>query len=138
MPSSISFLFKSSYEYLPRERVDTLPARTRGIYVLYNKIANNMNVVYVGMARGEKSGAKGRLWKHETSKSDAWTHCSVYEVWDNITASQVQELEGFVRHLYRKDGSTNPLNVQKGYAPLHRLAKKTKADLKAAQLKTAA
>ena len=132
MPSSISFLFKSSHEYLPKEQVSEIPARVRGIYVLYQQNGKEMNVTYVGMARGEKSGAKGRLWKHETSKADSWTHCSVYEVWDNITAAQIMELEGFVRHLYRKDGSANKLNVQKGYKPLHNLAKATKAAKKAA------
>jgi len=134
MPSSISFLFKSSHEYVPKARVDEIPARLRGIYVLYQENGREMNVKYVGMARGEKSGAKGRLWKHENTKADSWTHCSVYEVWDNITAAQIVELEGFVRHLYRKDGSANKLNVQRGYKPLHNLAKATKSARKATDI----
>lgn len=131
MPKSLSFLFKRSYEYVLKENVSQLPLRIRGIYVLYKKgKAQEMNVTYVGMARGERSGAKGRIGHHSATKADSWTHCSVYEVWDNITAAQVMELEGFVRHLYRRDSNANALNVQKGYTPLHKLAKATRAAAK--------
>ena len=99
----------------------------RGIYVLYHQGEGKaMNVVYVGMARGEESGAKGRLSKHKKEKSDLWTHCSVFEVWDNIFPEQVEELEGLFRHLYRRDENANKLNKQKAYAPLTKLSKATK------------
>lgn len=84
-----------------------------------------MDVVYVGMARGESSGAKGRLKKHNSTKAD-WTHFSVFEVWDNIYPQQIQELEGLFRHLYRRDSMANKLNRQRAYIPLLRLAKHTK------------
>lgn len=86
-----------------------------------------MNVVYVGMARGERSGVKGRLKSHDASKSD-WTHFSVFEVWDNIYPQQIEELEGLFRHLYRQDAMANKLNRQKSYQPLVRLAKQSRMD----------
>ena len=73
-----------------------------------------MNVVYVGMARGERSGIKGRLRTHMKSKPDLWTHFSVFQVWDNISAQEVEELEGLFRHIYRYDTQANQLNAQKG------------------------
>src|SRR5437868_2510853 len=97
-------MFKNSFEFFPLERVDDVPARTRGLYVLYNKDADGkFNVVYIGMARGEKSGAKARLRKHRSTKSKAglWTHFSVFEVWDNVSKQEIEELEGLFRHLYR-------------------------------------
>lgn len=127
-----TFLFKRCFEFVPREKIDTIPALVRGIYVLFKEEPSSgrrahMNVVYVGMARGEKSGAKGRLKKHRSQKADLWTHCSVFEVWDNIPAKQVEELEGLFRHLYRRDAVANCLNKQKAYAPLSKLTKATKS-----------
>ena len=80
-------------EYFPKEKIRQVPAKTRGIYVLFNADGKNKNVVYVGMARGETSGIRRRLIDHHINKEE-WTHFSVFEVWDNITKSQVEELEG--------------------------------------------
>lgn len=134
MPLAHTYLFKRSFEFLPRAEVASLPVRVRGIYVLYREVKKNaskgkMDVVYVGMARGENSGVKGRLKSHIKTKAD-WTHCSVFEVWDNIYPQQIEELEGLFRHLYRRDSIANELNKQKAYAPLLKLAKASK-DLKA-------
>ena len=101
-----------------------------GIYILYKKGANSsMNVVYVGMARGERSGIKGRLQQHarSVSKKGLWSHCSAFEVWDNIPEGLVVELEGLFRHLYRQDLEANSLNKQKAYSPLTQLTKATAA-----------
>lgn len=127
MPKSHCYLFKRSFEFVPIEEIARLPVRMRGIYVLYEQGGDDkvMNVVYVGMARGENSGAKGRLIQHKKNKTDLWTHCSVFEVWDNIFPEQVEELEGLFRHLYRKDESANKLNKQKAYAPLVKLRRET-------------
>lgn len=130
-----AYLFKRSFEFVPKEEVCTLPPRMRGIYVLYEAVPakdgkDQMNVVYVGMARGEKSGAKGRLIQHCAKKSDLWSHCSVYEVWDNIPPKQVEELEGVFRHLYRRDAVANKLNRQKAYAPLTKLTRQTRTESK--------
>ncbi|WP_454733719.1 MULTISPECIES: hypothetical protein [Cupriavidus] len=80
-----------------------------------------MDVVYIGMARGEKSGARGRLKKHREDAGKDWSHFSVFEVWDNITREQVEELEGLFRHIYRYDTHANPFNIQKTYAPLQQI-----------------
>jgi hypothetical protein len=119
MPISICYLFKNVTEYRPAFEIDRVPSNTRGIYVLYKASrGRRKSVVYIGMARGEKSGAKGRLKAHRRQKADLWTHFSVFEVWDNITREQVQELEGMFRHIYRHDPTANRLNVQKSYSPL--------------------
>lgn len=126
-----SHLFQRSFEFIAQADIDELPALIRGIYVLFDAAPassgkDHMNVVYVGMARGEASGAKGRLKKHREKKGELWTHCSVFEVWPNVPAEQVVELEGLFRHIYRRDVAANRLNIQKGYAPLARLTKATK------------
>ena len=133
MSTAHTYLFKRSFEFVPRDRLSTLPVRMRGIYVLYNEVRprgtkkSMMDVVYVGMARGNHAGAKGRLKSHDSTKAD-WTHCSVFEVWDNIYPQQIEELEGLFRHLYRRDAVANKLNKQKSYAPLDRLARQTKSE----------
>lgn len=121
-------LFKNSLEFRPLDEVNLVPPRTRGLYVLYHEDGDGrMNVVYIGMARREKSGARARLTAHVNSKrkKDLWTHFSVYEVWDNIRKEEIEELEGLFRHLYRKDASANGLNVQKTYRPLARIRRKS-------------
>ena len=124
MPQSISYLFKSSKEFVLAEQAKYLPGLIRGLYVLYEKGPDRtMNVVYIGMARGEKTGIKGRLLKHLSLKADLWTHFSVFEVWDNITGEQIEELEGLFRHMYRRDATANSLNKQRGHGPLHKLRK---------------
>lgn len=49
---------------------------TRGIYVLYKyrHHYDAYNVVYVGMAGGDKAGVRGRLYRHASSKGDDWSH----------------------------------------------------------------
>jgi len=130
MPISNCHLFKNSLEFQPVSEISQVPLKIRGIYVLYQAGKNSkaMDVVYVGMARGEKSGVKGRLIVHKRNKPNLWTHFSVYEVWDNITKSQVEELEGFFRQIYRHDSAANKLNVQRTYKPLHAIRRKTSAD----------
>jgi len=129
MPTSPCYLFKNAYEFLPASDIRKLPQRVRGIYVLYNSPkAKQMDVVYVGMARGEKSGAAGRLLKHRLTKSRLWTHFSVYEVWDNISREQVEELEGLFRHIYRRDAKANRLNKQRSYLPLLKIRRRSRDD----------
>lgn len=130
MPISDCYLFKNSYEFKPVAEIGKVPPRVRGIYVLYqagNK-GKSMDVVYVGMARGGKTGARGRLIIHKRNKPKLWSHFSVYEVWDNITKEQVEELEGLFRHMYRLDSAANKLNVQKSYRPLHAIKRRSAAE----------
>lgn len=126
MSISDCYLFKNAIEFRPISDISVVPPKTRGIYVLFRKgTGAAMNVVYVGMARGEKSGIRGRLMSHQKKKSALWTHFSAFEVWDNIPKKQVEELEGLFRHIYRHDSVANGLNVQKSYKPLSTIVKKS-------------
>ena len=124
MPQSELRLVKRSVEFLDAGRVDQLPRGLRGIYVLYHHRPrlDRFDVVYVGMARsGRRGGIRGRLRQHRIKKADLWTHCSVFEVWDNIRDEEVVELEGLFRHIYRLDTRANRLNVQGTYKKLTRV-----------------
>ena len=123
MPISPLRLIKNSVEYCPRREIGDVPRYTRGIYVLYKyrRHYDAYNVVYVGMAGGENAGVKGRLRRHLQSKGDFWSHCSVYQVWDNIREEEVKELEGLFRHLYRYDHKANKLNKQRGFKKLNQI-----------------
>lgn len=126
MSISACHMFKNSFEYLASTEIDNVPANVRGIYVLYNQDKKGKNnVVYIGMARGARSGAKGRLRSHREKKKDLWTHFSVFEVWDNISKQQIEELEGLFRHIYRHDSKANQLNIQRSYKPLSSIKRKS-------------
>jgi hypothetical protein len=129
MPISELRLIKNALEFQPIENIPLVPGRTRGIYVLYQMSAENnriYNVVYIGMARGKKTGIRGRLMNHSKQKRDLWSHFSAFEVWDNIREDEIEELEGLFRHLFRFDATANRLNKQKGYKKLGRVRKATK------------
>jgi hypothetical protein len=126
MPQSPLRLICRSVEYLPFDQVGRLPAGLRGIYVLYDHTPSrtrtgkgNYNVVYVGMAR--TGGIRGRLRSHRRTKRKLWSHCSIFEVWDNIRDDEIAELEGLFRHLYRHDSAAGALNKQRVYKPLRRV-----------------
>ena len=102
------------------------PRGMRGIYVLYRHRPKLKcyDVVYVEMARaGRRGGIRGRLISHKRRKRDLWTHFSVFEVWDNIRDDEVGELEGFFRHIYRRDTRANGLNVQRSFRKLRAIRK---------------
>ena len=130
MPISNCYLFKNSLEFIPISDIAIVPPNVRGIYVLFHEQFDSkaLDVVYIGMARGEKSGAKARLKSHKSSKSKIWTHFSVYEVWDNISQDQVAELEGLFRQIYRNDSTANKFNIQKTYKPLQSIRRKSVKD----------
>lgn len=85
-------LIKNCVEYLKKskENIKKIPKKTRGVYVLYKKRANKKkpngeayDVVYIGMAGGEKkAGIGGRLKAHARNplKNRQWTHFSAFEV----------------------------------------------------------
>jgi len=125
-------LIKNSAEYLPQAERKRIPKRTRGIYVLYKyrPKTDMYDVVYVGMAGGEKkAGIGGRLRSHVQRKKRHWTHFSAYEVWDNIREDEVRELEGILRHLYRFDSRANKLAVQKKFNKLQHIHNQSKEKL---------
>ena len=69
-----------------------------------------------------KSGSiRARLRSHGRTKRDLWSHCSVFEVWDNIRDEEVAELEGLFRHLYRHDSAASALNKQRSFKPMRRV-----------------
>jgi hypothetical protein len=84
---------------------------------------NSFNVVYVGMAAaGTRGGIRGRLKRHRLRKKDLWTHCSVFEVWDNIRNEEIIELEGLFRQIYANDQRANLLNKQRSFRLLQAVA----------------
>jgi hypothetical protein len=134
MPISELRLVNRCAEYCDINEITHIPRNTRGIYVLYKKSRkpsqggrekwkDKYDVVYIGMARGAKSGVHGRLASHRRLKKGEWTHFSVFEVWDNIREDEVVELEGLFRHIYRKDTRANPLNEHKAFKKLKKVGK---------------
>jgi hypothetical protein len=114
-------LLKRGQEFVHVEEIDHLPRGMRGIYVLYkhHPKGRRFDVVYVGMAAD--GSIRGRLRSHRTKKRDLWTHCSAFEVWDNITPAEVKELEGIFRHIYRKDSRAAELNIQRSFGRMKKL-----------------
>jgi len=127
-------LIKHCVEFRDKSYIRKIPLRTRGVYVLYKKRSNKkkakgeaFDVVYIGMAGGEKkAGIGGRLRAHKKKKGDLWTHFSIFEVWDNIREEEVRELEGILRHIFRKDSHANKLGVQKSFKKLTKIRRETK------------
>jgi len=71
MPISELRLIKHVLEFQPIESIKKVPIQTRGIYALYHLDDGGFyNLVYIGMARGEKSGIRGRLAMHYRRKHD--------------------------------------------------------------------
>ena len=129
VPQSELRLIKHAAEYLEKQAIDSLPKRLRGIYVLYEQngdsaTAYHYDVVYVGMAY---AGIR-RLLTHRKTKGELWSHCSGYEVWDNVSDDEIAELEGLFRHIYRHDSGANALNKQKGYKKMMRVRLQTALD----------
>ncbi|QDV61112.1 GIY-YIG nuclease family protein [Crateriforma conspicua] len=104
-------LIKRCAEYVSIDDINSMRKGLRGIYVLYD----NDDVVYVGMTTGGRGGIRARLKRHRAKKANLWTHCSVFEVWDNIRDEEIAELEGLFRHIYRHDSVANKLNAQRGF-----------------------
>jgi hypothetical protein len=129
LPQSPLRLIRRQLEYVPLSELPLLPAGLRGIYVLYRHVPARGNqrqryeVVYVGMAT--RGGIRGRLRSHRRNKRDLWTHCSIFEVWDNIRDDEIAELEGLFRHLYRHDSAASALNKQRSFKAMKRVERIT-------------
>ena len=112
--------------YEKRGDWSTVPDRTRGFYVLYNKrrgATKRYDVVYIGVAglgTKLKRGIVGRLRNH-ARKKDGWSHYSFFEVHDNITKEDIRELEGLLLSIFRHDSRVRLQNVQKGSRLLSKL-----------------
>lgn len=119
-------LIKRQEQLLPQAKIENLPRGMRGIYVLYQHRpkVGAYNVVYIGMARaGHRGGIRGRLRRHRVRKKNLWTHCSVFEVWDNIRDEEIVELEGIFRQIYGQDERANSLNKQRSFKLLKKVPK---------------
>ncbi len=124
-------LIKHCVEFRPQEELYNLRRFVRGIYVLYKyrQKKNVYDVVYIGMAGGEKkAGIGGRLRSHKKNKPDEWSHFSAFEVWDNIREEEIRELEGILRHIFRKDSHANKLGIQKSFKKLTEIRRETKKE----------
>ena len=120
MPESPLRLIKRCAEYQPMARIENMPLKRRGVYVLYKKRRgqDSYSVVYIGMAT---STIRGRLLSHRRHKATLWTHFSVFEVQDNIRDEEIVELEGLFRHFYKKDPEANRLNKQQAFKKLRQV-----------------
>lgn len=125
MPASELRLVRRCAERVPKSDIALVPKNTRGLYALLVKRGDEYNVIYVGMAGGSKAGIHGRLRADEKRKAE-WTHFSVFEVWDNVSEAEVQELEGLFRHIYRRDAQANKLNRQRRFKKLEIVRKPLK------------
>jgi len=119
-------MIERGLEFVPRDEVRAIDGGQRGIYVLYQrkgilkgkkKWNERYDVLYVGMTG---NCIAKRLRQHKRRKK-AWTHFSAYAVKPKISRAEIFELEGLFRHLYRRDGRANSLNVQKGSNALRRV-----------------
>jgi hypothetical protein len=115
-------LIKGKIEFVFQDDINRLPRDVRGIYALFDGDADTKlyNVVYVGMST---SSVRGRLKSHRRRKKDLWTHCSIYQVWDNVREEEIRELEGILRHIYRYDDRANSLNEMKSFKLLKKVDK---------------
>ena len=125
MPVAPLSFIKRFDEFRSKDDRKHVPSNTRGIYVLLNQEGDAFNVVYVGMAGGDKTGIHGRLDSHAHSKrkKENWSHFSIFEMHDNITRETIQELEGLFRHIYRKDSQSLKLGIHKkfkGFRKIHK------------------
>jgi hypothetical protein len=116
MPESPLRLVKRCAEYQAIDQIAFVPAKRRGLYVLYRKRRikgkETYAVVYVGLAT---TSIRRRLASHRRTKGNSWTHFSIFEVWENIRDDEIVELEGLFRHFYKKDPRASHLNVQRGF-----------------------
>lgn len=120
-------LIKTTLEYRNINELGKVPTNLRGIYALYKKRGRSYDVVYIGMS--VDGIIRKRLHSHKRKRANVWTHFSYYEVWDNISDKEIQELEGLFRQLYQFDSHTNALNKQQTYKPLVKVRRDTEREL---------
>ena len=78
--------------------------------------------MYIGPAGGPYAGMPARVTRHARKfPKGAWTHFSIFEVWDNMAEAEVRELEGLLRHIFRFDPAALGENRQRGFGKLRRV-----------------
>jgi len=117
MTQSSLRLIRGRIEFLPQSEINQLQKDIRGIYALFEGDTEQkiFNVKYVGMST---TSVRGRLKMHRKKKGKLWSHCTVFQVWDNIRNEEIKELEGILRHIYRYDQVANQLNEMKSFKAL--------------------
>ena len=126
MPVAPLTLVKQCIEWrnFDDEEVEKVPHRTRGIYVLFRQKQSEVyDVMYIGMTG---KGIHGRLRSHLKSRTKAklCTHFSVFEVHDNVSEEEIEELEGILRHIFRQDSHANQLAKQLGFGKLRKVRRR--------------
>lgn len=122
MKVSPCYLFCRSLELCSAAEIEFVPPATKGIFVLYRHIENDlMELVYIGAGMGDQDGLKGQLQMHRNLQHHAWTHFSIFQVWENIPKKQMKELAGFFRHVYRNTGYAKSVMETHEYKPLTRI-----------------
>lgn len=100
-------------EFRPKDDRVELPWKVRGFYALLSEEGHRKkryHVEYVGIA----DDLRRRLNQHASgSKKRRWDHFSVFQVWPNITEEEIREIEGILRHVYRKDPHASGMNKQR-------------------------
>ena len=109
----------------PREKLSSIPPYTRGVYVLYKKVADKtFHVVYIGVAGlgvTGGGGTRGRLKRHNKKDKEEWSHFSLFEVHDNITRDEIREIEALLLGIFRHDPRIKLTNKQRGSKKLSQL-----------------
>ena len=122
-------------EFQPIECIEHMPHGARGVYALLKQDEeekDSYQVVYVGMS---SSGIYSRLKSHRLHKQELWTHFTFMEVWPNVPEQQIRELEGILRHLYRKDPDANKLAKALKYGPLVKILRRKPLNRKAPDIR---
>lgn len=123
-------LIKAALEYRQLDELSAVPKGVRGVYALYMRRGRFYDMVYIGMSgKGANGRVRNRLIQHSRNKVKVWTHFSYYEVWDNISDTEIKELEGIFRQLYRFDSRANNLNKQVTHRSLISVRKDTEQHL---------
>ena len=119
MPRSLLRMFKSVEEFTPKEDLK-LKGGIRGLYVLYKRVRQKYEVVYVGKS---ETNIRTRLRDHARDKElrNKWDYFSVFEVHNNISDEEIRELENLILFIYRKDPHTNPRNALRGSKRLFKI-----------------
>jgi len=112
-------IIEKIWEYIDRDDFELAYQKIghgiRGVYALYQKDGNKFNVVYIGMS---DTGMLGGRFKrdHLKSKSKEWTYFSIFKVFDDVSKSQIRELEAMFTEIFRKDAYGLKYNKQKKHS----------------------
>ena len=125
MPWSECRFIKRISEFLPKTEIRHIPANSMLDYITGKYADLIFSFITMGMSAGEKAGITSRMKAHNRKKGVEWTHFTIFEVHDNITNSEIYELEGMFRHIYRKDTKANRLNKQVRYKKFRKITSKS-------------